>query len=377
MKLKHVVIRNFKGVRSVEFPAEDAPHALRSLTALLGDNGSGKTSVLQAIALTLSMATRRTRDMASLRWHGFLPERISSLGPTFVELTVALEPEEVAFTGELFGAWQDSLPSERRQTMKIVPPSDRTEVVLRLEKGRVGSPQGMEAVNQFLGRWYIRQLMYSQPELKERFSELGDVFWFDQHRNLGSLALVSPSDEGRFFDDRHAGDMAGEGQQREGWHAGVEQLREYLVGWWGFHTTPGRSGKDFIPLLQASFETVFPGTKFVGLRPRGGVTSPRANDFYFLIDRDDRVYDLAEMSSGEQAVFPLVYELVRLDIKRSVVLIDELELHLHPPEQQRLLAALPKIGPNCQFIITTHSEFLSAVIPNEQEVRLDKGNRCL
>src|SRR5437879_12164247 len=119
MKLRHVTIENFKGVRRVEFPTESAPHALRSLTALLGDNGIGKTSVLQAIALTLSLATRRTRDMASFLWHGFLPERVSSLGPSFVELLVAFEPEEVALTSDLFVAWQESLPSDRRQTMRI------------------------------------------------------------------------------------------------------------------------------------------------------------------------------------------------------------------------------------------------------------------
>lgn len=74
-------------------------------------------------------------------------------------------------------------------------------------------------------------------------------------------------------------------------------------------------------MLEDALATVFPGTGFIGIMPRGGVTSPRSKDFYFLIDRDGRVYDLAEMSSGEQAVFPLVYEFVRLDIKRSVVLI--------------------------------------------------------
>jgi predicted ATPase len=371
MKLNHAVIKNFKGIRSVEFPTDESPHALRGLTALLGDNGSGKTTVLQAIALTLSMATRRTHNMASFNWHGFLPERVPSLGPTFVELVVAFEQEEVSLTRELFLSWQDSLPSERRQTMRIVPPSTRSEVTLRFEEGRVTSPEGLEAVNQFLGRYYVKALSNTRPELKDSFAQLGDVFWFDQHRNLGTLMADDMKGEERFAGPGNSAVM------NEGWQAGVEQLREYLVGWWGFHTTPGRRGKDFIPLLQTSFETVFPGIRFVGIMPRSGVTSPRANDFYFLIDRDDRVYDLAEMSSGEQAVFPLVYEFVRLDIKRSVVLIDELELHLHPPEQQRLLSALTRIGPDCQFLITTHSEFLSSAIPNEQEVRLDRGIRCL
>jgi len=363
MKLRHVVIRNFKGVREVEFSTETASHTPRPLTALLGDNGSGKTSILQAIALTLSMATRRTRDMSSFNWHGFLPERVQSLGPTFVELDIAFEPEEVKLTSELFEAWYESLPSDRRQSMKILPPSQHTEVKLRLEEGRVTSPQGLEAVFQFLGRHYVKALIRIHPELRESFAKLGDIFWFDQHRNLG-FRIVDDGDD--------------ESPLREGWQAGVEQLREYLVGWWGVHTTKvPRRGKDYIPPLQQLFGVVFPGTHFIGLGQRAGLPTSRANDFYFLIDRDDRIYDLAEMSSGEQAVFPLVYEFVRLDIKRSIVLIDELELHLHPPEQQRLLAALPKIGPDCQFLITTHSEFLSSAIPNEQEVRLDKGIRCL
>jgi hypothetical protein len=187
------------------------------------------------------MATRRTRDMASFSWHGFLPDRVPSLGPTFVELVVALEPEEVALTSDLFVAWQESLSSDRRQTMRIVPPSQHAEVTVRLENGRVYSPQGFEAINQFLGRYYVKSLKDTRPELKASFAKLGDIFWFDQHRNLGSLM---------------ADGLSGDGLIRERWHAGVEQLREYLVGWWGFHTTPGRRGKDFIPLLQELFETV-------------------------------------------------------------------------------------------------------------------------
>jgi hypothetical protein len=99
MKLKHEVIKNFKGVREVEFPSNAAPRALRSVTALLGDNGSEKTSVLQAIALTLSMATRRTRDMASFIWHGFLPERVPSLGPKVQARSIGSEESECSPQG--------------------------------------------------------------------------------------------------------------------------------------------------------------------------------------------------------------------------------------------------------------------------------------
>lgn len=367
MKLTRVHVENFKGVKDVviDFGA-DSRTAARSLTAILGDNGSGKTTVLQAIALTLSMATRRTRDPATFNWHGFLPERVPSLGPTHIEVGVAFDPEEVSLTTELFQEWESSLPPDRRQVMKIVPPSQRSAVTLVYESGRVTSPDGYDAVMQFLGRYYIKALASTHPDLKDKFAKLGDVFWFDQHRNLGYLMAED------FVSDSQRGDPA-----KEGWQAGVEQLREFLVGWWGFHTTPGRRGRDFIPPLQEHMARVFPGTTFIGIMPKGGVTSPRANDFYFLIQRDGRIYDLAEMSSGEQAVFPVVYEFVRLDISRSIVLIDELELHLHAPEQQKLLASLQKIGPDCQFIITTHSEYLSSVIPNEQEVRLERGTRCL
>ena len=364
MKLKNVVIRNFKGVRHVEFSTETTSQTPRRLTALIGDNGSGKTSVLQAIALTLSLATRRTYDTASFNWHGFLPERVSSLGTTLVELDIMFDSDEISTTSKLFNTWVDSLPPERRDG-NYVPPSERSEVQLRFESGKLSSPQGFEAVNQFLGRYYVKALMKDLPDLRKDFASLGDIFWFDQHRNLGTSMVDGFSSNGS------------NGQQSEGWQSGVEQLREYLIGWWGYHTSRNQRGRDYIVPLEKGIQALFPETRFIGIMPRGDVTLPKTSDFYFLIDRGGRVYDLAEMSSGEQAIFPLIYEFVRLDIQRSIVLIDELELHLHPPEQQKLLAALPKIGADCQFLITTHSEFLSSAIPNEQEIRLERGKLCL
>lgn len=366
MKLRHVRIENFRGLKSLDIPLATEPgDDPRRLTCLIGDNGSGKTTVLQAIALTLSLATRRTRHPSDFRWHGFLPERVGSQGPTFVELTVAFEQDEVDLTRDLFRDWLDAQPSDWKQTRRVVEPSDHREVRLVYQDGRVSSPQGFAAVNQFLGRYYIKQLARTAPAKKELFPRIGDVFWFDQYRNLGTvLADGNP-------------DSADQAKEAETWGVGVEQLREYLLGWWTYYLSDFKRGKTYVKELERWFAELFPGTRFRGTMPREGITTPGPRDFYFMLERDDRLYDLAEMSSGEQAVFSLLYDFVLLDMRRSVVLIDELELHLHPPAQQALYSALPKLGPDCQFFITTHSEFLTGVIPQDRKVRLRGGRPCL
>jgi predicted ATP-binding protein involved in virulence len=83
------------------------------------------------------------------------------------------------------------------------------------------------------------------------------------------------------------------------------------------------------------------------------------------------------MSSGEQSVFPILYEFVRQQIAHSVVLIDEIDLNLHPPVAQLLVSQLPKIGPTCQFILTTHSEAVNNIIGEDETFRLPGGSLCL
>lgn len=138
MKLRHVHIENFKGLKLLDMPlVSEKGTEPRRLTCLIGDNGSGKTTALQAIALTLSLATRRTRLPADFRWHGFLPERVASQGPTFVELTVDLDQEEIKLNQALFREWYDAQSSDWKQTHRVLEPSDHREVRLVYDGGRV------------------------------------------------------------------------------------------------------------------------------------------------------------------------------------------------------------------------------------------------
>jgi predicted ATP-binding protein involved in virulence len=75
------------------------------------------------------------------------------------------------------------------------------------------------------------------------------------------------------------------------------------------------------------------------------------------------------MSGGERATFPILMDFMNWNIHNSVILIDEIELHLHPPMQQALLRTLPKLGKNNQFIITTHSDYVAQLVP-ESSIRI-------
>lgn len=76
--------------------------------------------------------------------------------------------------------------------------------------------------------------------------------------------------------------------------------------------------------------------------------------------------DVAQLSDGERGLLTLAGDLARRMAlaaptlekpleEPAVVLIDKLELHLHPGLQRQILPRLRSVFPNAQFIVTTHS----------------------
>ena len=51
--------------------------------------------------------------------------------------------------------------------------------------------------------------------------------------------------------------------------------------------------------------------------------------------------------------------------KKPKVLIDEVDMHLHPEWQQVILRYLQEAFPNLQFIVTTHSPQVLTTVPSE------------
>ena len=75
---------------------------------------------------------------------------------------------------------------------------------------------------------------------------------------------------------------------------------------------------------------------------------------------------LTALSEGERAVLLIFGELaIRSPKGGGLVLIDELEQHLHPRWQRAALEALVALLPSAQFIFTTQSPYLAACAPDD------------
>lgn len=89
---------------------------------------------------------------------------------------------------------------------------------------------------------------------------------------------------------------------------------------------------------------------------------------------DDQVYPtIFNMSSGELALVCIFCELLKQADRigsnfvnvRGIVLVDEIDKHLHIRLQKEVLPRLIKLFPNIQFIVTSHSPFLGLGFANE------------
>ena len=76
-------------------------------------------------------------------------------------------------------------------------------------------------------------------------------------------------------------------------------------------------------------------------------------------------FDINNLSSGEKQLFLRTLSIKMLEPKNSIILIDEPELSLHPKWQQRIIEVYKKIGENNQIIVATHSPHILGSVSNE------------
>lgn len=354
MKVKELILRNYKGFGnspvSVNFcDLENNPN---EVTVLIGKNATGKSTILQSIASVVAASVQPRKYPSSLNWPGFDYRYLES-GPFTPEVTVKLQfnAVEINATREYAEKIKERIPS-------FVTPGKAKEVSLFLEyfNDRVIS-SNVGAFNQTKGYQYALQL--PSIERTEALSKVGNIFWYTEQRTFSSILAKLSTEDGKTSSNPDV------------------DVRTILGKWSNFHFRPLHSkieGQiDRFAQMNNLFGEIFPGRKIEGVAPkRRPEDQLEPEDIWFADTVRNTVYELSNMSAGERSIFPVLFDFVNWNIHNSIILIDEIELHLHPPLQVAFLKLLPKLGKNNQFIITTHSpHILNSVSPHQVRVVRD------
>lgn len=349
MKVRGIKLKNFKRFSDAEISFEDERGLPRDLIVLVGPNGCGKSTVLQAIAAVLGTATGRLASPAALQWPGFDLGRAGRAWSTVPEvgLVVEIGEAEALATQRAFYALPEG---QARKLSASGQPNFAAHLIEIVMQGDHLYDDGGSPLIDLKGRALARHINGDSKLFLDLVAEIGTVAWYTEHRSIGSISLddLANGKSEPMTLDRLRAHLA----QLQNFHGIVLQKRELRPG-----------ERDLYADLEARWRSVFPGRSFDGISISDDPSRVMEQPPFFLLDPEGRPYELGEMSGAERAIFPILFDFANWNIHNSVILIDELELHLHPPLQQALLRALPKLGRNNQFIITTHSDYVANLVP--------------
>jgi len=103
----------------------------------------------------------------------------------------------------------------------------------------------------------------------------------------------------------------------------------------------------------------------------------RAPYLDMYVDKKGKKFSIFNLSQGEKTLLALVSDIARRLVTlnpnskqplhgKGVVIIDELDLHLHPRWQQTVISNLEKTFPKIQFIVSTHSPLILTTVTSKQ-----------
>ena len=327
MKLEYLKLTNFRGFSSLELTLEP------DLTVLLGSNMAGKTAVLDGAALALSVLLNPSRiDDGDVR-----------------QLVVN----------------SSGVPDLQRQF-----PSAITAHVAHDTFGHV-------------------DLQLERPHGDDTTQSGGEEYGLKWQPSATALPVIAKYSVTRYWNrSQLPKDLKGVGSRYDGYegYLDIRSTHSQLAGW---------MRKQTLVQLQRGNGYVQPQLAAVEASVKScieGVTR-----FWFDIQYDELrlersagdIQSFSMLSEGYRNMVALIADIgwrasvlnpqhgteahLRSD---GIVLIDEIDLHLHPKWQRRVVCDLRRTFPKIQFIVTTHSPQIVASVSRKQ-IRLLEQNRLV
>ena len=347
MKLKSVEIENYRAIEKLKLPLDP------SLTVLHGDNGYGKTSVLSAIAVGLGHE--------------------AMLGP-FLDVFIDFCEED----------WRKGTENPR--------------VSLTSMDGNVFERQGTKSVSEqekakekmSAYRENLEKVLVENSRAENNNMPIGVLYGTDRMVTGVPESVLSP----RHLPSRVSRLDALNGDALNGALSARTDFED-MFAWFYFkedeELREQKERRDFGYQLK---EVLAVRQAISSMLPE--VSNPRIelNPLRFVVSVElekGREYKLSldQLSGGYRIVLALAADLARRMVQgnphlddplksEAVVLIDEVELHLYPAWQQRILGDLRRTFPNAQFIVSTHSPQVLTTVEPQRIVELAReGDRIV
>lgn len=378
MILHKLNLANFRAFEQIEIEFEPG------VNVIAGVNGVGKSSLLRAMATALS----RVVPLVT-------PSTVSSLSLTDEDVTLgkssAAVTLSIGFDGHEINATVQRLLESRPERTRLA----RELEAMRGEKRRVAEP------TKHLQRLEQLKLKRSLQGLRGALAESGDQFNYQ----IKGLRLPNDAHPDEKTVKRAADDFVKSLRERPNQPVAIcysprrslasrprtlpaitpltipsaypraledadVELRDFMQ-WFRYHESTGK--KRARPILARLSEVV---TRFV---PEfGKLRIEEEPALRFVVEKRGKPFGLHQLSDGERGLLAMIFDISRrlaianpqqndpISQGKAIVLIDEIELHLHPNWQRTIVERLVATFPNCQFIATTHSPQIVASVEPEQ-----------
>jgi len=359
MKLKEIRLVNFRGIESMTLPFTTRT------SAILGVNGVGKSSVLDALAIALSNMTERIVGQAA-KARDISPDDIKNTATyariqVTADLDIKLLTNDVA-ADEIFSVAQTVSPIHTLVTWAIA--RNRTA-----GKHPTDRSSNLDQLNTSSSLFNCRML---HAEANHLPTHLPLAVYYDVHRAVLDVPLRVKQKLKNTPREAYHDALGHGGADFRGffaWFRDREDAENERI-----RDESGYIDRD----LQAVRTAVETFTSFTELRIR------RKPSLRMTVKKKGVELNVLQLSDGEKCLLAMVGDLARrlslLNTDREnpllgegVVLIDEIDLHLHPKWQRSVVASLERTFPNCQFIITTHSPQVVGELPPEALLLLRDG----
>lgn len=334
MKVKSLTINNFRGISNLQIEKLD-PH----VNIVVGINGAGKTTLLESVAIMLSWLLARLRSQNA---KGVYPSdkdiKLNAKEGCSLDMTIqdghrwVINKKKSNYRRKNDSTVKADFSMLTELADSIIASADRGEGVPVLVYYPVDRAIASVPVN----------LHRNKPE-----SSIWDVY---------KNALSGTSDFRTLFE----------------WYRKQEDIENELI-----RDNPQYRDKC-LQAIRNAISYFFPD--FSEMRVR------RSPYQAMVVSKGEEVMEFTQLSQGEKCYLSLVCDIARrlamanphLDNPldgEGVIIIDEVDLHLHPKWQTEIVSNLVHIFHNCQFILSTHSAQVLSDVQRQQIIPLVNGQK--